>query len=193
MITIEKLRKEGFFEVISKIKELGFSCGINDIYVIPPIVSRDTLYFMVTNNKGACNFENLFNFSNLISSIFKTKFDTHVYKENALLEAIDEGSAFSKKYQNALESAILLDKLDKQLPLEIQWEQQARSKNEHNTKRSIELSACQPYGEIYLPLLKRQKLNHSNPNISQNSVLVVEKDKTNHSQHHPKRARMTVV
>jgi len=44
MITIEKLRKEGFFEVISKIKELGFSCGINDIYVIPPIVSRDTLY-----------------------------------------------------------------------------------------------------------------------------------------------------
>ncbi len=120
MITIEQVRKGGFFEVIPKIKELGFLHGINNIYVIPPIISNDTLYFMVTNNKDACNFENLFKFSNLVTAIFEKKFDTHVYKEKALLEAIEEGSAFSKKYQNALKSAILLDKLDKQLPLECQ-------------------------------------------------------------------------
>ena len=129
----------------------------------------------------------------MVTAIFEKKFDTHVYKEKALLEAIEEGSAFSKKYQNALKSAILLDKLDKQLPLECQWEQQSQNKKEHNIKRNIELSTCQHSCKTYLLLLKRSKSSYANPNISQNSALMVEKDKTNHQLQHQKRLRMTVV
>ena len=190
MITIEKLRERGFFEAIPRIKELGYSNGIKDIYVIQPIISSDTLYFMVTNNKGACNFENLFKFSNSVAAIFDTKFDIHVYKKNALLEAIDEGSAFSKKYQNALDASILIDNLDENTALNLQWDRQNQrtKENKSETKKQkvepIDINQC----HLFVYQTKQEK-KHT---FSQKKL-----EKTNNNLEHQmsraaKRARMTI-
>ena len=186
MITIEKLKKDMFFEAIPKIKELCLLHGINDICVIPPIISSNTLYFMVITSNN-CSIKDFFKFSNLIKKKFEKNFDLHIYEESALLEAIEEKSAFSKKYQNALKSAILLDKLDKKLPLDFQWEQQAQSKKEHHKKRSIESSISKPNFKTYLPLLKRQKLIHSDPSTSHNSTL------TNYPIRSQKRVKVSIM
>ena len=169
MITIEKLRSDEFFERIHQIKELGDLNGIKDIYVIPPIISTDVLYLMVTT-KDECNVENFFQFSNSIECMFKTSFNIHVYEENAFKESISESSAFSKKYVHALNAAILIENLNKELPLDLQWDQQVRSRKSNDTKQSTELVTCPLPYKAYLPL-KRQKSDHSGleyPNISQN-------------------------